>query len=90
LLDRFNVKIDEIPIVICSRKAVQRNPTTQQLAQCLGLSGKVDESHILYAPKPLVEPVLLIRTFPRGFSGGLISLTGVALKIIADEHKHNV
>jgi hypothetical protein len=42
-----------------------------------------------YAPKPLVEPVLLIRTFPRGFSGGLISVTGVALKIIADDHKHN-
>jgi thioredoxin reductase (NADPH) len=47
LLDRFNVKIDEIPVVICSGKAVQRNPTTQQLAQCLGLSGKVDEAHIL-------------------------------------------
>src|SRR6202034_2446291 len=47
LLDRFNVEIDEIPVVICSGKAVQRNPTTQQLAQCLGLSGKVDESHIL-------------------------------------------
>ncbi len=40
-------KIDEIPVVICSGKAVQRNPTTQQLAQCLGLSGKVDEAHIL-------------------------------------------
>jgi thioredoxin reductase (NADPH) len=47
LLDRFNVTIDEIPVVICSGKAVQRNPTTQQLAQCLGLSGKVDEAHIL-------------------------------------------
>jgi thioredoxin reductase (NADPH) len=47
LLDRFNVKIDEIPVVVCSGKAVQRNPTTQELAQCLGLSGKIDESHIL-------------------------------------------
>ena len=47
LLDRFNVKIDEIPVVICSGKVVQRNPTTQQLAQCLGLSGRVDESRIL-------------------------------------------
>jgi thioredoxin reductase (NADPH) len=47
LLDRFNVTIDEIPVVICSGKAVQRNPTTQQLAHCLGLSGKVDEAHIL-------------------------------------------
>ena len=47
LLDRFNVTIDEIPVVICSGKAVQRNPTTQQLAQCLGLSGNVDETHSL-------------------------------------------
>jgi thioredoxin reductase (NADPH) len=47
LLDRFNVKIDEIPVVICSGKTVQRNPTTQQLAHCLGLSGTVDEAHIL-------------------------------------------
>ncbi len=47
LLDRFNVKIDDIPVVICSGKGVQRNPTTQQLAQHLGLSLKIDESHIL-------------------------------------------
>ena len=39
LLDRFSVKIDEIPVVICSGKSVLRNPTTQQLAECLGLSG---------------------------------------------------
>ena len=47
LLDRFNVTIDEIPVVICSGQPVQRNPTTQQLAECLGLSGNVDETHIL-------------------------------------------
>jgi thioredoxin reductase (NADPH) len=46
LLDRFNVKIDEIPVVLCSGKSVLRNPTTQQLAECLGLSGGVDESRI--------------------------------------------
>lgn len=47
LLDRFNLKVDEIPVVICGGKTVLRNPTTQQLAQCLGLSGTVDESRIL-------------------------------------------
>jgi thioredoxin reductase (NADPH) len=39
LLDRFNLKIDEIPVVICSGKAVLRNPTTQRLAECLGFAG---------------------------------------------------
>lgn len=46
LLDRFNLKIDEIPVVICSGKTVLRNPTVQRLAECLGLAGTVDESRI--------------------------------------------
>jgi len=47
LLDRFNLKIDEIPVVICSGKAaVLRNPTTQHLAECLGFAGTVDQSRI--------------------------------------------
>ena len=62
LLDRFNVKIDEIPVVICSGKSVLRNPTTQQLAQCLGLSGKVDESRIL--------DVAIVGAGPAGSGGG--------------------
>jgi thioredoxin reductase (NADPH) len=47
LLDRFNLKIDEIPVVICSEKgAVLRNPTTQGLAQCLGFAGTIDEARV--------------------------------------------
>ena len=85
LLDRFNVTIDEIPVVICSGKAVQRNPTTQHLAQCLGLSGKVDESHILdvaivgagpaglaaavYAASEGLDTVVIEADFPGGQAG---------------------
>jgi thioredoxin reductase (NADPH) len=47
LLDRFNLKIDEIPVVICSGKGVVlRDPTTQHLAECLGFAGTVDESRV--------------------------------------------
>ena len=85
LLDRFNVTIDEIPVVICSGKAVQRNPTTQQLAHCLGLSGKVDEAHILdvaivgagpaglaaavYAASEGLDAVVIEADFPGGQAG---------------------
>ena len=85
LLDRFNVKIEEIPVVICSGKAVQRNPTTQQLAQCLGLSGRVDEAHILdvaivgagpaglaaavYAASEGLDTVVIEADFPGGQAG---------------------
>jgi thioredoxin reductase (NADPH) len=85
LLDRFNVKIEEIPVVICSGKAVQRNPTTQQLAQCLGLSGRVDVAHILdvaivgagpaglaaavYAASEGLDTVVIEADFPGGQAG---------------------
>jgi thioredoxin reductase (NADPH) len=46
LLDRFQVKLDEIPVVICNSRSVLRNPSMQQLADCLGLNIAIDESQI--------------------------------------------
>jgi thioredoxin reductase (NADPH) len=47
LLDRFHVKADEIPIVICRGATFMRNPTTQQLAECMGLNPDLN-SETLY------------------------------------------
>ncbi len=85
LLDRFDLKIDEIPVVLCSGKAVLRNPTTQQLAECLGLSGTVDESRIrdvvivgagpaglaaaVYAASEGLDAVVIEADFPGGQAG---------------------
>lgn len=46
LLDRFSVKVDEIPVVICDCKAVLRNPSIQDLADRLGLNADVDSSGV--------------------------------------------
>lgn len=46
LLDRFDVKLDEIPVVICSARSVLRNPSIQELAECLGLNSAIDESQV--------------------------------------------
>ncbi len=46
LLDRFDIKIEDIPVVICSGKNVLRNPTNQKLAECLGIAGRVEEHRI--------------------------------------------
>jgi thioredoxin reductase (NADPH) len=48
LLDRFNVRRDEIPVVICGggRRAALRNPTIQHLAECLGLNASIDQSQV--------------------------------------------
>src|SRR6266571_1633054 len=46
LLDRFDVKLDEIPVIICSARSVLRNPSIQELAECLGLNSAIDESQV--------------------------------------------
>ncbi|PYQ29786.1 MAG: pyridine nucleotide-disulfide oxidoreductase [Acidobacteria bacterium] len=48
ILDRFEVSPDDIPLVICRREVVLRNPTNSQIADCLGFNQAidVDESHV--------------------------------------------
>lgn len=46
LLDKFHVKIDEVPVIICRGSLVLRNPSNQQVADCLGLNPEIDESHL--------------------------------------------
>src|SRR5579862_6843562 len=46
LLDRFSVKLDEIPVVICDGRTVLRNPSTQKLADCLGMNVGVDATQL--------------------------------------------
>ncbi|MGD0467715.1 MAG: FAD-dependent oxidoreductase [Terriglobales bacterium] len=46
LLDRFSVKLEDVPIVICNVRAVLRNPTIQQLAECMGLNVSVDSTQV--------------------------------------------
>ncbi|HUJ30455.1 MAG TPA: FAD-dependent oxidoreductase [Candidatus Acidoferrum sp.] len=46
LLDRFHVTPDEVPVVICNARSVLRNPSIQQLADCLGFNVSIDESQI--------------------------------------------
>ena len=63
-LDRFNVKIDEIPVVICDggRKAL-RNPTTAKLADCLGLNASLDNSQ--------VRDVIIVGAGPAGLGAAV-------------------
>lgn len=46
LLDRFHVKVEEVPVVICNEGNVMRNPSIQRLADCLGLNLDIDNSHV--------------------------------------------
>jgi thioredoxin reductase (NADPH) len=47
MLDKFKVGVDEIPVLICRGTMVLRNPSNQQVADCLGLNPKLDETQVL-------------------------------------------
>src|SRR6185436_18341653 len=46
LLDRFDVKASDIPVIICSNRGVLRNPSIQKLAECLGFNTTIDATHV--------------------------------------------
>ena len=46
LLDRFHVSAGDVPVVICRGEVVLRNPTNQQIANCLGFNEAIDQGQI--------------------------------------------
>ena len=63
LLDQFHVTVEEIPIVICNGTTVLKNPTTHQLAQCLGLNSGIE-------PKQ-VRDVVIVGAGPAGLAAAV-------------------
>src|SRR5256885_4833924 len=46
LVERFNITVDELPIVLCPGGQLLRNPTEGQLARCVGLVGPIDSNKL--------------------------------------------
>ena len=46
LLDRFHVVAADVPVLICRGEVVLRNPTNQQIADCLGFNDAIDQTQI--------------------------------------------
>lgn len=46
LLDQFHVGEGDIPVVICRGEIVLRNPTVQEIAECLGFNEPIDSTKI--------------------------------------------
>jgi thioredoxin reductase (NADPH) len=42
LLDRFHVTAEDIPIVICRGETMAKNPSNEELAECLGMNPQID------------------------------------------------
>src|SRR5918997_1241782 len=46
LLDNFKISASEIPVLICRGQVVLRNPSNQQIADCLGFNESIDQTHV--------------------------------------------
>ena len=46
LLDRFHVSAADVPVLICRGDVVLRNPTNQQIADCLGFNAAIDQTQM--------------------------------------------
>jgi len=46
MLDRFGVSTDDIPVVICNNAQVLRNPSSREVAECLGFNSNIDDLQV--------------------------------------------
>jgi thioredoxin reductase (NADPH) len=65
LLDRFQVTVDDVPVVICRGAVVLRNPTHGQLADGLGFNEAIDQTR--------VRDVVIVGAGPSGLSAAVYS-----------------
>lgn len=63
LLDGFHTAASEIPVMICRGEIVLRNPTNQQVADCLGFNETVDQTQ--------VRDLVIIGAGPSGLAAAL-------------------
>jgi thioredoxin reductase (NADPH) len=46
LLERFRIKPEEIPVVLCRGEVVLRNPSNEEVAACLGMNQQIDDDRL--------------------------------------------
>jgi thioredoxin reductase (NADPH) len=45
MIERLGVGVDEVPVVLC-RGMVLKNPSSRQIAECLGFNESIDQTHV--------------------------------------------
>jgi thioredoxin reductase (NADPH) len=90
LLDSFKIPASEIPVMICRGQVVLRNPSNQQIADCLGFNESVDQTKVrdlvvigagpsglaaaVYGASEGLDVLLLETTSPGGQAGSSLRI----------------
>src|SRR6476660_1666384 len=85
LLDSFKISASEIPVLICRGELVLRNPSNQQIADCLGFNESIDQTQVrdlvvigagpsglaaaVYGASEGLDVLVLETSFPGGQAG---------------------
>jgi thioredoxin reductase (NADPH) len=63
LLDRFDVSVNDVPVVLCRGEQVLKNPSNEQIAWCLGLNPRIDHTRL--------RDVIVIGAGPAGLAAAV-------------------
>jgi len=78
MLEQFHVAAEDIPVLICRGNIVLRNPTNQQIAECLGLNPAIDERQ--------VHDVVIVGAGPSGLAAAVYAASeGLDVLILESE-----
>ncbi|HEY9228979.1 MAG TPA: FAD-dependent oxidoreductase [Gemmatimonadaceae bacterium] len=78
LLDRYEIREGDIPVVICRGETVLRNPTIAQLADYLGFNEGIDQTH--------VRDLIIIGAGPAGLAAAVYAASeGLNVLVVESE-----
>jgi thioredoxin reductase (NADPH) len=63
LLERFHVKVEDMPVVVCRASVVLKNPSNEEVAACLGMNQQIDDDR--------VRDVIVVGAGPAGLAAGV-------------------
>ena len=63
LLDRFHIRVEDVPVVLCRGEVVLKNPSNEEVADCLGMNPQLDEER--------VRDVIVIGAGPAGLAAAV-------------------
>jgi thioredoxin reductase (NADPH) len=78
LLDRFSIAVSEIPIVIGNGTMVLRNPSTSQLADCLGLNDNIHSG--------LLHDLIIVGAGPAGLAAAVYGASEGLDTLLIESH----
>jgi thioredoxin reductase (NADPH) len=63
LLERFHVRLEDVPVVVCRGTVVLKNPSNEEVASCLGMNQQIDDDRL--------RDVIVVGAGPAGLAAGV-------------------